>query len=111
MESVLEVYQRPFDPDFPVICLDEQLKQLVSETIEPIGAKPGQIKRYDYQYERNGTANVFMVCNPIEGWRMAKVTQRRTAVVLLLLKTIFLNKKSDNFSTAKAKTPIAFFLP
>ncbi len=80
MESVLEVYQRPLDPDFPVICLDEQLKQLVSETIEPIGAKPGQKERYDYQYERNGTANVFMVCNPIEGWRMAKVTQRRTAI-------------------------------
>ncbi len=80
MESVLEVYQRPLGPDFPVICLDEQLKQLVSETIEPLSPKPGQKERYDYQYERNGTANIFMVCNPIEGWRIAKVTERRTAI-------------------------------
>lgn len=80
MESVLEVYQRPYEQDFPILCLDEQLKQLVKETIEPIQAKPGQKERYDYQYERNGTANIFMVCNPISGWRMAKVTQRRTAI-------------------------------
>ncbi len=80
MESVLEVYQRPFDPDFPIVCLDEQLKQLVKEIIEPLSPQPGQKERYDYQYERNGTANIFMVCNPIEGWRMAKVTERRTAI-------------------------------
>ncbi len=65
MESVLEVYQRPFDPDFPIVCLDEQLKQLVKEIIEPLSPQPGQKERYDYQYERNGTANIFMVCNPI----------------------------------------------
>ena len=80
MESVLEVYQRPFDPDFPIVCLDEQLKQLVKEIIEPLSPQPGQKERYDYQYERNGTANIFMICNPIEGWRMAKVTERRTAI-------------------------------
>lgn len=80
MESVLEVYQRPYDQDFPLLCLDEPLKQLVEERIEPMPAKPGQRERYDYQYERAGTANIFLVCNPIEGWRMAKVTERRTAI-------------------------------
>lgn len=80
MEGVLEVYQRPNDRDFPILCLDEKLKQLVKETIEPIIAKPGQKERHDYQYDRNGTANIFLVCNPIEGWPMAKVTEQRTAI-------------------------------
>jgi len=80
MESVLDLYQRPYDPAHPFICIDECLKQLVKEILEPIRAKPGQKERYDYQYERNGTANIFMVCNPLEGWRMAKVTERRTAI-------------------------------
>lgn len=80
MESVLEVYQRRYHPDFPIICIDEKLKQLVKETITPIKTKPGQLERHDYQYERAGTANIFMMCNPIEGWRTVKVTERRTAI-------------------------------
>lgn len=80
MESVLEVYQSPYDPDFPVLCLDEKLKTLVKETIVSIKAKSGQRERYDYHYNRNGTANLFMVCNPLEGWRMVKVTEQRRAV-------------------------------
>jgi hypothetical protein len=60
MEDVLEVYQRPHDPMRPVVCLDETSKQLISETRVPIAAKPGQVARYDYEYERNGTANIFM---------------------------------------------------
>lgn len=80
MESVLEVYQRRYHPDFPIVCLDEATKQLVKETIEPVAAQPGQPKREDYQYQRNGTANLFMLCEPIEGWRHVEVTQRRTAV-------------------------------
>jgi len=80
MESVLQVYQRHYHPDFPVICLDEATKQLVKETIEPVAGKPGQPKRQDYKYERNGTANLFMLCNPIQGWRHIEVTERRTAV-------------------------------
>ena len=80
MESVLEVYQRRYHPDFPVICLDEAMKQLVKETVTPMAAQPGQPQRQDYQYERNGTANLFMLCEPIEGWRHVEVTRQRTAV-------------------------------
>ena len=80
MESVLEVYQRPYDPDFPVVCLDEAMKQLVQETLMPIPAQPGQPQRQDYQYKRNGTANLFMLCEPMAGWRYVEVTRQRTAV-------------------------------
>lgn len=80
MESVLEVYQRPYGIDFPVVCLDESLKQLVTEVKTPISAKPRTKERFDYQYQRNGTANLFMLCEPIEGWRSIEVTERRTAI-------------------------------
>jgi hypothetical protein len=80
MEDVLEVYQRPHDPNRPVVCLDETSKQLISETRVPIPAKPGQVARYDYEYERNGTANLFMLFAPLEGWRHVEVTDRHTAV-------------------------------
>ena len=80
MESVLEVYQRNYHDDFPVVCLDEAMKQLVKETIEPVAAKPGQPQRVDYKYERNGTANLFMLCEPMTGWRHVKVTPQRTAI-------------------------------
>jgi hypothetical protein len=80
MEQVLDVYQRRYQMDFPVVCLDEAMKQLVKETIEPIAAQPGHPKRVDYQYERNGTANLFMLCEPMAGWRHVKVTEQRTAI-------------------------------
>ena len=80
MEDVLEVYQRPHDPACPVVCLDETSKQLITETRVPIPAKPGQPARHDYEYERNGTANLFMMFAPLEGWRHVKVTDRHTAV-------------------------------
>ena len=80
MEDVLDVYHRPHDPDRPVVCVDETSKQLIAETRVPIPAKPGQPKRYDYEYERNGTANLFMMFAPLEGWRHVKVTDRHTAV-------------------------------
>jgi hypothetical protein len=80
MEDVLEVYHRPHDPDRPVVCVDETSKQLIAETRVPIPAKPGQPKRYDYEYERNGTANLFMMFAPLEGWRHVKVTDRHTAI-------------------------------
>ncbi len=80
MEDVLEVYHRPHDPDRPVVCLDETSKQLIAETRVPIPAKPGHPKRYDYEYERNGTANLFMMFAPLEGWRHVEVTDRHTAV-------------------------------
>ncbi len=80
MEDILEVYHRPHDPERPVVCLDETSKQLIIETRTPIAAKPGQPARQDYEYERNGTANLFMLFAPLEGWRHVEVTDRRTAL-------------------------------
>jgi hypothetical protein len=80
MEDVLEVYKRPEDPELPVVCLDETSKQLIGETRTPIAAAPGRPERIDYEYERRGTANLFMAFEPLAGWRWVKVTQRRTAV-------------------------------
>lgn len=80
MEDILEVYQRPYDPQNPLVCLDETSKQLIAETRVPIAAKPGQPARHDYEYRRNGTANLFMMFAPLEGWRHVKVTDRHTAL-------------------------------
>jgi hypothetical protein len=80
MEDVLEVYQRPRDPERPVVCLDETSKQMIVETREPIPAKPGRKARHDYEYARNGVANLFMMFAPLEGWRHVKVTDRHTAI-------------------------------
>jgi hypothetical protein len=79
MEDVLEVYQRPYDPRRPVVCFDEQSKQLTKETRRPVPAAPGQPARTDYEYERNGTANLFLWFEPLAGQRHVKVTDRRTA--------------------------------
>lgn len=80
MEDVLEVYHRPHDPARPLVCLDEASKQLITETRPPVPAKPGRPARRDYEYERNGTANLFMLFAPLEGWRHVEVTDQRTAV-------------------------------
>jgi len=79
MEDVLEAYQKPRDPDRPLVCLDETSKQLIIETRAPIPAKPGQPARHDYEYERNGVAHIFMMFSPLEGWRHVKVTDRHAA--------------------------------
>lgn len=78
MEDVLEVYSRPYDPEYPVICLDEQSKQLIGEVQSPLPIAPGQPAKIDYEYERQGTCNIFMMCQPLAGWRHVKVTDRRT---------------------------------
>jgi len=80
MEEVLGVYTLPFDPEMPLVCLDESSKQLVLETRTPLPMEPGQPQRVDYEYERNGTANLFMLFAPLEGWRHVEVTDRRTAI-------------------------------
>jgi hypothetical protein len=80
MEDVLDVYKRPRDPKRPLVCLDEASKQLLAETREPLAMKKGRPARSDYEYKRNGTANLFMVFAPLEGRRHVKVTDRRTAV-------------------------------
>jgi hypothetical protein len=80
MEDVLEVYQQPYDPKRPLLCLDEASKQLVAQTRAPLPAEPGQPLREDYEYQRHGTANLFMLFEPLAGQRQVKVTRRRTAV-------------------------------
>jgi len=78
MEDVLDVYQRPHDPKRPQVCLDEASKQLIGETRTPLLCAPGQPARVDYEYVRNGTANLFMIFEPLAGRRHVKVTRRRT---------------------------------
>jgi DDE superfamily endonuclease len=80
MEDVLEVYHRPYDPERPVVCLDEASKQPIGETRTPLPAEPGRPERFDCEYVRNGTANLFMLSEPLLGWRTVFVTERRTAV-------------------------------
>jgi hypothetical protein len=80
MEDVLDVYHRPYDEERPLVCLDEASKQLVGEVIRPIPAGPGHPERFDYEYVRNGTANLFMISEPLLGWRAVKASERRTAV-------------------------------
>ncbi len=79
-EDVLDAYTQPHDPEMPLVCLDETSKQLVAETRTPIPMNKGSPKRADYEYERHGTANLFMLFAPLEGWRHVEVTDRRTAV-------------------------------
>jgi hypothetical protein len=78
MEEVLDVYKRPYDPKRPQVCFDERPKQLISEIRKPIPARPGRPLRYDYEYKRNGVANIFMMFEPLAGRRQVKVTERRT---------------------------------
>jgi len=80
MEDVLDVYTRPHDPDIPLVCLDETSKQLVSETRTPLPMQPGQPERIDYEYERGGTANLFMLFAPLEGFRHIEVTDHRKTI-------------------------------
>ena len=80
MEDVLEPYQEPYDPDAPVVCMDEASKQLVGETRVPVPAAPGRPARVDYEYERKGTANIFIFAEPLLGWRSTQVTEQRTRI-------------------------------
>ena len=78
MENVLAVYKWPFDAAKPVVCFDEKSKQLVGEICRPIPATPGRVACHDYEDVRNGTANVFLMVEPLRGWRHVSVTRRRT---------------------------------
>jgi len=97
MEDVLDVYTRPHDPARPLVCLDETSKQLVEETRAPQPMRRGQPARHDYEYKRNGTANLFMLFAPLEGWRHVEVTERRTAIDYAKI----LRDLSDHFPKAK----------
>jgi len=78
MEDVLEVYRRPYDPKRPVIAMDEKSKQLLANVRDPLPMEPGAPRREDHEYERRGTANIFVASQPLANWRMMKVTDRRT---------------------------------
>lgn len=93
-------HHRTHDPTCPVVCLDETSKQLIKETRVPMPAKPGRLARHDYEYERNGTASLFMLFAPLQGWRHVKVTDHRAAVdYAQVLKD--LSDRQDNLSTHK----------
>jgi DDE superfamily endonuclease len=79
MEDVLDLYAEPYDPQYPVVCFDESPYQLVREVRQPLPAMPGHPLRYDYEYRREGSCNLFMFLEPLQGWRHVKVTDRRTA--------------------------------
>lgn len=78
MEQVLDLYAEPYDPARPVVCFDEVSKELRADVQPPVAAAPGRTRREDYEYERRGTANLFMLCCPLQGWRQVKVTKQRT---------------------------------
>jgi hypothetical protein len=109
MEEVLDVYARPYDAGHPVLCMDEQPIQLLKETRTPIAGTKKHPRRVDYEYERAGTASIFMFCEPLAGWRQVSVRERRTKVdwaeeVEILLRTRYASVKkvilvSDNLNT------------
>jgi hypothetical protein len=79
MEDILDLYAEPYDQRYPLVCFDEKLYQLVSETRQALPVRPGQPRRYDYEYRREGTCNLFMCFEPLGAWRHVEVTDRRTA--------------------------------
>ena len=116
MEEVLDVYARPYDSRYPVVCMDEQPIQLLKETRQPISGTKRHPRRMDYEYERAGTASIFMFCEPLGGWRHVSVRDQRTKVdwaqeVEELLRTRYASVEkvilvSDNLNT---HTPGAFY--
>jgi len=80
MEDVLDVYQRTYADDKTLVCMDETSKQHIKETRTPLPSRPGEPEKYDFEYERNGVSNLFMLSAPLEGWRHVKVTDHHTKV-------------------------------
>lgn len=78
MEEVLDIYKQAYDPKHPVICMDESSKQLIKETRQSLPMKPGDVEKFDTEYERNGTASIFMAFEPLQGLRFTKITKQRT---------------------------------
>ncbi len=121
MEDVLEQYAKPHDPKQPVVCFDESPVQLIGEVRTPIPARPGQLERYDYEYQRNGTANLFVFLDAHRPWRHVKITDQRTAqdfaqcmkdlVDVHYLKAHRIHVVLDNLSTHTAAALYRSFLP
>ena len=96
----MDVYKRPFDPRYPVVCMDESPKQLITEIRTPIPASPGHPVMYDYEYRRCGVCNILIACEPLEGKRMVKITERRTKRDW----AYFLEEIADQYETAEQIT-------
>lgn len=121
MEDVLEVYHRPYDAEYPVVCMDEQPVQLIEETRIPLPATPGTPERYDYEYKRNGCVNNFMFVEPLGGWRKVNVLETKTKKdwayeIKTLLDVDFSNAKKvilicDNLNTHKLSALYEVFTP
>lgn len=121
MEDVLEVYQRSFTDDEVLVCLDETSKQHTKETRTPLPTRPGESAKYDFEYERNGVSNLFMLSAPLEGWRHVKVTDHHTKVdwaqvIKELVDEHYPEKKKivlvmDNLNTHKISSLYAAFKP
>ena len=120
MEKVLEVYKRPYDRNFPVVCMDESPRQLIDEVKTPIPGAPGRPARYDYEYKRHGVCNVFMANEPLAGKRMVKVTARRTkqdwALFIMEIEQSYPDAEKitlvmDNLNTHKAGSLYETFSP
>jgi len=120
MEDILEVYQRNYKEDEVLVCMDETSKQCVKETRTPLAAQPGKPQRFDYEYERNGVSNLFMLSAPLIGWRHVKVTDRHTRIdwahlIRELVDNYFPGKKiilvMDNLNTHKLASLYAAFPP
>lgn len=120
MEQVLDVYKRPYDPEHPVVCMDETPRQLIKETRTPIPAAAGRLERHDYEYERCGVFTVFMANEPLAGKRMTKVSERKTksdwATFICQLEGQYAHAEKitlvmDNLSTHKAGSLYEAFPP
>jgi hypothetical protein len=121
MEDVLDVYHRPYDAKRPLVCLDEASKQLVGEVVRPLPPEPGRPGRFDFQYARHGTANLFMIAEPLAGRRAVRVTDRRTAkdfaeVLRWLVEEVHAEAEkvvlvTDNLNTHKAASLYEAFPP
>jgi len=100
MEMVLDVYKRPYNAQYPVVCMDESPKQLIAETKTPIPAAPGRPYRSDYEYKRCGVCNIFMASEPLAGKRIVKITERKTKRDWAL----FLEEIADQYQEAERIT-------
>lgn len=100
MEMVLDVYKRPFDPLYPVVCMDESPKQLIAETKVAIPASPGKAAKQDYEYKRCGVCNVFLSCEPLAGKRTVKITERKTKLDW----ACFIEEIADQYESAEKIT-------
>ena len=100
MEKVLEVYKRPYNPLYPLICMDESPKQLIGETKTPVEAKPGSLEKHDYEYVRNGVCNIFMANEPLRGKRNVKITESKTRIDWAL----YIEEIAEQYSEAEKIT-------